>query len=225
MKEQARDHIDRKLSEFDGAPAEPTGALSGEFVTEAFEYEGGRRVPVYVPAGAPEAIVVAADGEGISKRGGLLEKAEVPSTGIVVSRRVEIWPSLLGCGIRMFTVQSSAPRLAAVTSRLALCRVRFRAHILCRHTGAVLPWECKELGGRAARCRCGCRHEGSVPGESQAGIPDGGVARPFFCATHTLSSVRAAGVTPGMRLAWPMVCGRILPSFSCISRERPETAS
>ena len=44
------------------------------------------------------------------------------------SRRVESWPSLLGFGIQMSTVRSSAPRLAAVTSRLALCRVRFRAH-------------------------------------------------------------------------------------------------
>ena len=34
------------------------------------------------------------------------------------------------------------------------------AHIPCRwHTGAVLPRERKEVGGRAARCRCGCRHE------------------------------------------------------------------
>src|ERR1700685_311714 len=34
------------------------------------------------------------------------------------------------------------------------------AHIPCRwHTGAVLPRKRKEVGGRAARCRCGCRHE------------------------------------------------------------------
>ena len=46
------------------------------------------------------------------------------------SRPVESWPSLLGFGIHMSTVRSSAPRLVAVTSRLALCRVRFRAHTL-----------------------------------------------------------------------------------------------
>ena len=32
-----------------------------------------------------------------------------------------------------------------------------------------------------------------------------------------------AGVTPGMRLAWPTVWGRTRMSFSCISRERPLT--
>jgi enterochelin esterase-like enzyme len=73
----------RKLSESDGASARPTGATSGEFVTEMFEYDGGRKVTVYVPPDAPEAIVFAGDGQGISKWGRLLEKADVPSTMIV----------------------------------------------------------------------------------------------------------------------------------------------
>jgi hypothetical protein len=34
MKEQARNHVNHKLSESDGAPAKPTGAVSGEFVSE-----------------------------------------------------------------------------------------------------------------------------------------------------------------------------------------------
>jgi enterochelin esterase-like enzyme len=83
MKKPARHHVNRKLSEYDGAPAKPTGAASGEFVTETFEYDGGRQVTVYVPPAPPEAIVFAGDGQGISKWGRLLEKADVPSTMIV----------------------------------------------------------------------------------------------------------------------------------------------
>jgi enterochelin esterase-like enzyme len=83
MKKQARNHVNRKLSESDGAPAKPTGAVSGEFVTETFEYDGGRQVTVYVPPNPPEAIVFAGDGQGILKWGRLLEKADVPSTMIV----------------------------------------------------------------------------------------------------------------------------------------------
>jgi enterochelin esterase-like enzyme len=83
MRKQARNHVNRKLSESDGAPAKPTGAVSGEFVTEMFEYDGGRQVTVYVPPDPPEAIVFAGDGQGISKWGRLIEKADVPSTMIV----------------------------------------------------------------------------------------------------------------------------------------------
>ena len=80
MKEQARNHVNRGLSESDGAPI---GALSGEFVTETFEYDGGRQVTVYVPPDPPEAIVFAGDGQGTSKWGQLLEKAGVASTMVV----------------------------------------------------------------------------------------------------------------------------------------------
>jgi pimeloyl-ACP methyl ester carboxylesterase len=73
MKKQARN----------GAPAKPTGAASGDFVTQMFEYDGGRQVTVYVPPDPPEAIVFAGDGQRISKWGRLLEKADVPSTMIV----------------------------------------------------------------------------------------------------------------------------------------------
>src|SRR6202050_4408056 len=83
MKKHARNHVNRKLSESDGAPAKPTGAGSGEFVTEMFEYDGGRQVTVYVPPDPPEAIVFAGDGQGISKWGRMLEKGDVPSTMIV----------------------------------------------------------------------------------------------------------------------------------------------
>ena len=59
------------------------GAVSGEFVTEAFEYDGGRQVTVYVPPDPPEAVVFAGDGQFISQWGEVLETADVPSTMIV----------------------------------------------------------------------------------------------------------------------------------------------
>src|SRR5215469_2402211 len=83
MRNQAPNHANPKSGESDGPPAKPTDAVSGQFVTETFEYDGGRQVTVYVPPNLPEAIVFAADGQRISKWGRLLEKANVPSTMIV----------------------------------------------------------------------------------------------------------------------------------------------
>jgi enterochelin esterase-like enzyme len=83
MKKQARNHVNHKLGESDKAPAKPTGAVSGEFVTETFDYDDGRQVTVYVPRDRPEAIVFAGDGPRISKWGRLLEKADITSTMIV----------------------------------------------------------------------------------------------------------------------------------------------
>jgi enterochelin esterase-like enzyme len=56
---------------------------AGELVTEIFEYDGGRRVTVYVPPDPPEAVVFAGDGQLISQWGGHLEAADVPPTMIV----------------------------------------------------------------------------------------------------------------------------------------------
>jgi enterochelin esterase-like enzyme len=66
------------------------GAVSGEFVTDTFEYDGGRQVTVYVPPEPLEAVVFAGDGQLISQWGGLLEAADVPPTMIVgVHRRAD----------------------------------------------------------------------------------------------------------------------------------------
>ena len=64
------------------------GAVSGEFVTETFEYDGGRQVTVYVPPKPPEAVVFAGDGQLISQWGRLLEAADVPPTMIVGAHRL-----------------------------------------------------------------------------------------------------------------------------------------
>jgi len=57
--------------------------MAGELVTETLDYDGERQVTVYVPPGPPEAVVFAGDGQGISRWGGSLEAAGVPSTMIV----------------------------------------------------------------------------------------------------------------------------------------------
>jgi hypothetical protein len=83
IENQENNHVKREPGEYHRAPAGPTGAVSGEFVTEAFEYGGGRQVTVYVPPHPPEAIVFAGDGQRISHWGRLLENSDVPSTMIV----------------------------------------------------------------------------------------------------------------------------------------------
>jgi enterochelin esterase-like enzyme len=64
-------------------------SIAGELVTEAFAYDGGREVTVYVPPGPPEAVVFAGDGQLISQWGGTLEAADVPSTMIVGVHRLD----------------------------------------------------------------------------------------------------------------------------------------
>lgn len=58
-------------------------SIAGEFVTETFDYDGGRQVTVYVPPDQPDAVVFAGDGQMVSQWGGVLESADVPSTLIV----------------------------------------------------------------------------------------------------------------------------------------------
>jgi enterochelin esterase-like enzyme len=67
----------------DGVGLEALSGAAGKLVTETFEYDGGRRVTVYVPPDPPEAVVFAGDGQLIARWGGVLEAAGVPSTMIV----------------------------------------------------------------------------------------------------------------------------------------------
>lgn len=64
-------------------------AVMGEFVTETFEYDGGRQVTVYVPPAPPEAVVFAGDGQLISKWGAVLESAALPPIMIVGAHRAD----------------------------------------------------------------------------------------------------------------------------------------
>jgi len=62
---------------------------SGDFVSETFDYDAGRRVTVYVPPHPPEAIVFAGDGQMISQWGVLLENTDLPPTMIVGVHRLD----------------------------------------------------------------------------------------------------------------------------------------
>ena len=66
-------------------------SIAGELVTETFEYDDGRPVTVYVPAGVRRRpIVFAGDGQLISQWGGVLDEADdVPPTMIVAAHRLD----------------------------------------------------------------------------------------------------------------------------------------
>jgi len=63
--------------------------MTGQLVTERFEYDGGRSVTAYVPPAAAEAIVFAGDGQLIASWGAVLEAPGLPPTMIVAAHRVE----------------------------------------------------------------------------------------------------------------------------------------
>jgi enterochelin esterase-like enzyme len=63
-------------------------SITGDFITERLDYDGGRDVTVYVPPEPPDAVVFAGDGQLISQWGGVLEAANVLSTMIVGAHRV-----------------------------------------------------------------------------------------------------------------------------------------
>jgi hypothetical protein len=94
------------VNEFSEAPKAPPRAdpIAGEFVTETFDYDGGRQVTVYVPPDPPEAIVFAGDGQMISRWGRFLEAADVPPTMRVAGHDDAMWreefPSMVAwaCG-------------------------------------------------------------------------------------------------------------------------------
>ncbi len=83
MEKPTGNQVSRDLSESDRVLVKPNDAVSGEFLTETLEYDGGRQVTVYYPPGTPEAIVFAGDGQRIARWGRLLERAKVPPTMIV----------------------------------------------------------------------------------------------------------------------------------------------
>ena len=98
------------MNEFSEASPEPPRAdpIACEFVTETFDYDGGRQVTVYVPPDPPEAIVFA--GDGPRQRGSVGGRAAQCSCGcrderegrgarrrhvargVSVDGRVGVWP-------------------------------------------------------------------------------------------------------------------------------------
>jgi enterochelin esterase-like enzyme len=64
-------------------------SVAGQFLTETFEYDGGRQVTAYIPPAPPEAIVFAGDGQLITSWGGDLEASGLPPTMIVGAHRLD----------------------------------------------------------------------------------------------------------------------------------------
>jgi enterochelin esterase-like enzyme len=64
-------------------------SIAGQLVAEAFEYDGGRTVTVYLPLEQPQGIVFPGDGQLIAQWGGVLESAGVPATMIVGAHRLD----------------------------------------------------------------------------------------------------------------------------------------
>jgi len=69
-----------------GDPPPPPARVhpnAGELVTDTLDFDGGRKVTVYLPPNPPEAVVFASDGQGISKWIESLEGSTLPSPVIV----------------------------------------------------------------------------------------------------------------------------------------------
>lgn len=64
-------------------------SIAGALLSETFDYDGGRKVTVYVPPEPAQAVVFAGDGQLISQWGADLESAGGPSTMIVGAHRQE----------------------------------------------------------------------------------------------------------------------------------------
>lgn len=119
-------------------------SIAGAFVTESFEYDGGRQVTIYLPPAAPVAIVFAGDGQLIAPWGANLEAAAAPPTMIVGAHRTASDDEMVR--LREYSLPFDAACFAAheqffVDSLGAWVRSRF---------GVVLPVECTAVAGVSA---------------------------------------------------------------------------
>jgi enterochelin esterase-like enzyme len=178
------------------ALSEPPRAdpIAGELVTETLDYDGGRRVTVYVPPGPPEAVVFAGDGQGISRWGGYLEAADVPSTMIV---------GVHGLADETLRLQEYSPVFDA--QRFA-AHERFFVEDIARWTrsrfGVALPSERTAVFGASAggelALALGLRHP-EIYGAVLSGSPGGGY--------------RPTGEMPGRIPRTYLVAGTLEPFF------------
>ena len=133
-------------------------SIAGQLVTEAFEYDDGRPVTVYIPPDSPQRIVFAGDGQLISQWGGFLEAAEVPPTMIVGVRRDAAAPGVL---TRLRTAAVRCSRAVLRRGSPPVGAVALRSRVACRaHRGV------RCVGER----RAGARYGASTPGSLRCGL-------------------------------------------------------
>ena len=185
------------------------GAVSGEFVTETFAYDGGRQVTVYVPPDPPQAVVFAGDGQLISQWGEVLETADVPSTMIVgvhgladETQRLHEYsqsfaPERFAAHARFFVEDvrrwtGSRFGVALPAGRTAVCGVSAGGELALaiglRHPDIYGAVFCASPGA-------GYRPPALVPGSLPRAYLVAGTLEPFFLenATRWAAALRAAG--------------------------------
>ena len=166
----------------------------GELVTETLDYDGGRPVTVYLPTAAPEAIVFAGDGQGVSRWGRFLEAAGVLPAMIV---------GVHGLADETLRLQEYSPAFDA--ERFA-AHERFFVEDVSRWArsrfGVALPAERTAVFGASAggelALALGLRHP-DVYGAIFSGSPGGGY--------------RPGGAMPGRVPRTYLVAGTLEPFF------------
>ena len=164
--------------------------MMGELVTATFEYDGGRRVTVYVPPYPPEAVVFAGDGQLTAAWGEVLEAADAPPTMIVGAHRTDDEDEM--ARIREYSPSVDEGRFAAhesffVDDLRTWVRSRF---------GVALPAERTAVCGVSASgelaLALGLRHPG-VYGAVFCASPGGGYRPPAVMPTPLPRTYLVAG--------------------------------
>ena len=156
-----------------GIEVATVGDPTGELVTEALDYDGGRQVTVYVPSAAPEAVVFAADGQAIAAWAGSLEAAYAPTTMIIsVHGLIDEMPRLHEYSPVFDTQRFAAHEKFFVDDVRRWARSRFGITLPTGRT-AVFGYS---AGGELALA-LGLRHP-DVYGAVFAGSPGGGYRPP-----------------------------------------------
>ena len=187
----------------------------GEFITQIFDYDGGRQVTVYVPPLPPQAVVFAADGQLVAPWGADLNAADVPPTLVVGVHRVDAEtlrlheylpgfdPNRFVAHERFFVEQvggwvQSRFGVALPAERTAVCGVsaggEFALATGLRHPDIFGVIFCASPGG-------GYRPPAVMPESLPRAYLVGGAQEPFFLknAARWASALQSAGAHVVMR--------------------------
>ena len=152
---------------------------SGEFMTDTFEFDGGRKVTVYMPRASPKAIVFAGDGQRIAEWLLCVENAVVPSTMIVgvhslTDQRLRLHDYSLGFD----PVRFAAPVTFFVEDVCQWTRSRLNVALVVERTAIFGASAGEELA-----LALGLQHP-QVTEPSFALLPAAATSRPLLCRHH-----------------------------------------